>query len=62
MPGEPLPQYDWYEAMGRWLLAELGRHGHDPADAAAREPFVLCVPAAAKGHYLVATPRKVSDC
>ncbi len=60
-PGELLAPYDWQEAMGRWLLAELDRQRlGDPAEAAAaQDAFVLCVPAAANGHYLVATTTKV---
>jgi hypothetical protein len=46
--------------MGRWLLLELERPQQEaPAQAAAAEAFVLCVPAAARGHYLAATTHRV---
>lgn len=59
--GEALVPYDWYDAMGRWLLSELDRSAAEGATGPppAPEGGVLCVPAAARGHYLVATSRKV---
>jgi hypothetical protein len=58
---EPLQAYDWSRAMGRWLLTELdrGARGGGGGGGGGGEAFVLCVPAAERGCYLVVTARRV---